>query len=167
MAQTVLGKPRGVDQTHTETHFQLRTSGGLIDANYILVGLRRADFRVLQRRRALKRTHTQGKKRNKKRKRWDKRKGIWIGSLPVLSVVKMQPALHNRTQALSEGRPFDRSVLVTLPRAINVNKDHTACICCLTVNLDRIEQASREAFQKDKHVDGEHVNAAFFFPISP
>lgn len=149
MAQTVLGKPRGVDQTHTETHFQLRASGGLIDANYILVGLRRADFRVLQHRHAHKHTHTltHGKKKEtKKRRRWDKRKGIWMGSLPVLSVVKMQPALHNRTQALSAGRPFDRSVLVALPCAINVNKDRTACICCLTVNLDRIEQASREAF---------------------
>lgn len=69
-----------------------------------------------------------------------------MGSLPVLSVVKMQPALQNRTQALSEGRSFDRSVLVTLRRAINVNKDRSAGICCLTVNLDRIEQASREAF---------------------
>lgn len=60
----------------------------------------------------------------------------------------MQPALHNRTQALSEGWPFNRSVLVTLRCAFNVNKDHTARMCCLTVNLHRIEQASREAFLK-------------------
>lgn len=69
MAQTVLGKPRGVDQTHTETHFQLRASGGLIDANYVLVGLRRADFRFLQHNHghAHKHSHTQKKKKQKKK----------------------------------------------------------------------------------------------------
>lgn len=82
MAQTVLGKPRGVDQTHTETQFQLRASGGLIDANYILVGLRRADFRYLQHNHAHKHTHTQEKKETKKERDGTREKGF--GSVPFL-----------------------------------------------------------------------------------
>lgn len=152
MAQTVLGKPQGVDQTHTETHFQLCASGGLTDANYILVGLCRADFRFLQHKHARKHTHTQEEK--KKEMGQEKRD------------LDQFPSCFVSCKNAAEGRHFERSVLVTL-RAINVNKGHTARICRLTITLDRIEQASQEAFWKDKHVDSERINGTFFLPFSP